>query len=156
MFSSSRIWSAWIIQSSRRSATSSATQGSQTSGCPRRISITPLPPGVGHGGVGTQQIVIELANLLDRLFQFLVIVQPATNLSHPLFPHADLSRLSAPITDRQHVHLMALAARAFRTPALVTHDTLQQRSAQKLASNRQRCYQSLAFSKRAFTNHLRQ
>jgi hypothetical protein len=32
---------------------------------------------MGHGGVGTQQIVIELANLLDRLFQFLVIVQPA-------------------------------------------------------------------------------
>src|SRR5215813_13284535 len=102
MFSSSRIRSAWIIQSSRRSATSSATQWSPIFSWARRISITPLPPGVGHGGVAAQQIVIELANLLNRLLQFLVVVQPAANLSHPLSPHADLLCLSAPITDRQH------------------------------------------------------
>jgi hypothetical protein len=63
--------------------------------------------------------------------------QPAANLGHSLSPNADPSRLSAPITDRQHVDLMAFAARTSRTAALVTHDPLQQRPAQKLAGDRQ-------------------
>src|ERR1700738_4774812 len=124
--SSASTTSACFIQSSRRSLTSSAIRPSPKLSCARRISITTLPPGVGHGGVGTQQIVIELTYLLNRLLQLPVIVQPAANLGHSLLPNADLSRLSPSITDRQDVHLMAFAARTFRTAALVTHDTLSQ------------------------------
>jgi len=111
---------------------------------------------VGHAGVGAQQIVIELANLLNCRLQLLVIVEPAANFGHSLAPNTDLSRLSTAITDSQYVHLMAFAARAFRTASLVTHDALQQRPTQKLACDRQRLDQFLALSKGAFTNHHRQ
>jgi hypothetical protein len=51
------------------------------------------------------------------------------------FPaHADLARASARVTHRQHVHLMTLAARTFRTAALVAHHTLQKRAAHQLRS----------------------
>jgi len=99
--------------------------------------------------------VIKLTNLLDRLFQFLVIAHPSTNLGNPLTTHAELSRASTPITDRQHVYLMAFPPRAFRATTLMTNDPLQHRPAQQVARDRQLLNQFLARSKGAFANHPR-
>ena len=48
--------------------------------CALRISITFLPPAPRHRRIRAQQGVIELADRLDRVFQLLVIVQPAAHL----------------------------------------------------------------------------
>src|ERR1700694_5459708 len=113
IWSSARTSSACFIQSSRRSLTSSAIKPSPKLSCARRISITPLPPGLARSGVGTQQIVIKLTYRLDRLLQFLVVVQPATNLGDPLAAHTDLPRASARISHGQHRDRVTFAARAF-------------------------------------------
>ena len=59
----------------------------------------------------TQQIMIELANRLDRLLQILVIAQPATNLDNPLAPHAELPRASTRIGHRQNENPVSFTAR---------------------------------------------
>jgi hypothetical protein len=58
--------------------------------------------------------MIEFANGLDRLLQFLIIAQPAAYLSNPLATHAELTRTSARIGHRQNENVMPFAARAFR------------------------------------------
>ena len=57
--------------------------------------------------------MIELANALDRLLQFLIIVQPAAYLGNPFTPHAELTRASSWIGHSQNKHLMPFAACAF-------------------------------------------
>jgi hypothetical protein len=44
--------------------------------CARRISIMLFSPRPGCSTLRPQQIMIEFANRLDRLFQLLIIVQP--------------------------------------------------------------------------------
>src|SRR5919197_3093816 len=85
----------------------------------------------------TQQLMIELANGLDRPLQPLVIVQPAANLGNPLATDADLLRTSTSIGHRQNEHPVSLAARAFRAALGMSDGALQQRAAQQLASDRQ-------------------
>jgi hypothetical protein len=43
----------------------------------------------------TQQLVIEFADGLDRLLQFLIIFKPAANLGDPLTTHTELLRTPA-------------------------------------------------------------
>jgi hypothetical protein len=44
--------------------------------------------------------MIELADVLDRLLQLLIIVEPEANLGHPLTTHAELLRAPAYVTVR--------------------------------------------------------
>ena len=88
------------------------------------------------GTLRAQQIVIEFANGLDRLLQFLIIAQPPADLGNPLAPHADLTRASARIGHRQNKHLMSFASRAFRTVLGVPDCAFQQRATQQLAGDR--------------------
>src|SRR5260370_8811053 len=92
--------SAFFIQSSRRSLTSSAISPSPKLSCARRISIMLLPPPLRCGPVRTQQLMIKLANGLDRLLQVLIIAQPAAHLGNPLAPPAALPRPPPPLVDR--------------------------------------------------------
>src|SRR5205823_9446016 len=142
--SSARTRSACSIQPSRRSLTSPAIKPSPKLSCTLRISITFLPPAARHRRIRAQQLVIELADHLDRVFQLLVIVQPTAHLGNALAPHAELAHAPARIAHRQDMHLVPFAARAFRAAALVTNGALQQRAAQQLAGDRQLVDQLLA------------
>src|SRR5271169_3797342 len=82
--SSANTWSAYLIQSSQRSSTSAAINPSPKLSCARRILITDFAPALRRGPFRTQQLVVELANDLDRLLQFLIIAQPAAHLGNPL------------------------------------------------------------------------
>lgn len=62
----------------------------------------------------TQQFVVELADVLDRLLQLLIIVEPAADLGDPLATNAELLRAPASVSHGQHEHLMPFATRAFR------------------------------------------
>lgn len=138
--SSASTWSACVIQSSRRSLTSSAINPSPKLSCARRILITALPPALPalcRGSLRTQQIVVELADRLDRLLELLIIVEPAANLGNPFAAHADLPGSSAGVAHRQHEDLVPFAARAFRAIFGMSDSTLQQRATQDLAADRQ-------------------
>src|ERR1700686_4268535 len=146
MASSESTASACFIQASRRSSTSSAIRPSPKVNCARRISIMPLPPPLRCSPFRTQQIMIELANRLDRLLQLLIIAQPAPHLGNPLTAHTELTRTSSRIGHRQNKHLMPFAARAFRAVFGVSDSAIQQRSPQQLAGDRQFADQLLARS----------
>ena len=92
-------------------------------------------------------------NALDRLLQFLIIVQPAAYLGNPFTPHAELTRASSWIGHSQNKHLMPFAAGAFGAVFAVADRALQQRAAQQLAGYRQFADQLLARSQAPLTNH---
>jgi hypothetical protein len=100
-----------------------------------------------------QQVVIELTNRLDRLLEFLVIGQPAPNLGDALATDADLPRPSTRIRHRQNEHLVAFAARALRTAALMTNNAFQQRAAQQFARDRKPFHKLVACRKGSISNH---
>src|ERR1700737_1691300 len=106
--SSASTRSACSIQTSRRSLTSSAINPSPNLSCACRISLMASPP-ASSVWLRTQQLMIELADVLDRLLQLLIIVEPAANLGDPLATHAELLRAPASVTHGQHEHLMPFA-----------------------------------------------
>src|ERR1700694_3145876 len=144
--SSASTRSACSIQPSRRSLTSSAINPSPKLSCARRISIMLLPPGLRRSPFRTQQIMIELANGLDRLLQLLIIAQPAAHLGNPLAAHTELTRTSSWVGDRQNKHVMPFAACTLRASLGVSDGALQQRAAQQVAGDRQFADQLLARS----------
>ena len=77
----------------------------------------------------TQQLMIEFADVLDRLLQFLIIFKPAANLGDPLTTHTELLRTPAGVCHSQNEHLVPFAARALRTAFGVPNGALQQRAA---------------------------
>src|SRR5262249_7706819 len=151
--SSARTRSAYSIQPSRRSLTSSAINPSPKLSCALRISITLHPPAPPPRAFRAQQLVIELADRLNPLLQLLIIVQPATHLSNALAAHAELAHPSAPIAHREDIHLVSFAASAFGAAALVTNGALKQRAAQELAGDRQLGDKLLASLQGSITNH---
>src|SRR5712671_7297583 len=102
MSSSESTTSACFIQLSRRSLTSSAINPSPKLSCARRILITALPLALCRGFLRTQQIVVDLADRLDRPLQFLIIIQPPANLGNPFATHTDLPGVSAGVAHRQN------------------------------------------------------
>src|SRR6516225_3544638 len=110
--SSASTRSACAIHASRRSPTSSAINPSPKPSRARRISITPLPPGLRHGPQ-PQQLMIELADPLHRLLQPPIVVQPAANLGDPFAADAVLAGAPAGVALGQDKDPMPLAARAF-------------------------------------------
>src|SRR5438552_18319146 len=97
--------------------------------------------------------MIEFADVLDRLLQLLIIVEPAANLGDPFATHAELLRAPAGVCHGQHEHSVPFAARAFRTALGMSNGTLQQRTAQQLAGGRQLADELVARSKGSLTNH---
>src|ERR1700758_97794 len=150
--SSASTRSACRIQSSRRSLTSSAIKPSPKLSCARRISImsTPRTPSMR---LRTQQLMIEFADVLDRLLQPLIIVEPAPNLSDALATHAELLHAAPAIAHRQHEHPVSLAARAFRAVFGVPDGALQQRAAKHLTAYRQFADELVARPNGPIANH---
>src|SRR5262245_31606022 len=101
----------------------------------------------------TQQLMIELADRLDRLLQLLIILQPATHFGDRFATHAELPRAAASISHRQNNYLVALATRAFRAVLAASDSALQQRPAQQLAGDRQFADKFLAGLKGSASNH---
>src|SRR6516164_2277790 len=91
--------------------------------------------------------MIELADVLDRLLQLLIIVEPAPNLDDPLAPHAELSRAPACVGHGQNEHPMPLTAGALGTALGVPDSALEQRASQQLADK------ALTCSKGVIANH---
>src|SRR5262245_8837026 len=119
---SSSTASARTIQGSRRSDTSSAIKPSAKASCARRRSSTALavrPPAVA---LGNQQLVIQLADRLERLLELLVVAQPPSHLVDLLGPQAELPRLAAGIADSQHRHRMTLATGTLGAPTTMTDE----------------------------------
>jgi len=61
-----------------------------------------LPPRPCGGLIRAQQLVIELANRLDRLPQPLIVRKPAAHLGRHLAAQTELPRASAGVAHRQH------------------------------------------------------
>src|SRR5437868_12289323 len=100
-----------------------------------------------------QQIVIELANGLHRLLQFLIIGEPAANLDDPLATHAELPRAAAHTGHRQYEHSVPFTAGAFRTVFGMSDRALQQRATQQFTANRQLADEPVARSNGPIANH---
>ncbi len=92
----------------------------------------------------TQQLMSELADVLDRLLELVIIAEPAANLGHPLAAHAELLRAPAGVGHGQHEYLVPLAARTFRATFPVLYGALQQRAAQQFAGDRQFAHKPVA------------
>jgi hypothetical protein len=112
-----------------------------------------LAPCLPHSPFRTQQVMIALADRLDRLLQFLIIAEPAADLRNPLAAHADLARASSRVGHGQDKHLMAFTSRAFGTVLRVSDRALQQRAAQQLAADRQFAHQLLTCAQSLIANH---
>ena len=97
--------------------------------------------------------MIELADVLDRLLELLIIVEPAPNLDDPLAPHAELSRAPACVGHGQNEHPMPLTAGALGTALGVPDSALEQRAPQQLASEAQFADKALTCSKGVIANH---
>jgi len=100
--------------------------------------------------------MIELADVLDRLLQLLIIVQPAANLGDPFPTHADLLRPSTSIAHRHNKYPVSFTACAFRAIFGVSDCAFQQRAAQHLAGDRQLADKLVARLKGPIANHLQQ
>src|SRR5271154_1523728 len=152
--SSAKTWSACLIQSSQRSSTSAAINPSPKLNCARRILITGLAPALRRGLFRTQQLVVELANNLDRLLQLLIAAQPAAHLGHPFAAQAELARGSTRVAHGENRQRMPFAARAFRAAlGMIADRPLQQRAAQDLAGHREPVEQLLAHGQGSMMSH---
>src|SRR5258708_15659363 len=90
-------------------------------------------PRLAAAPLGTQQIMIEFANRLDRFLQLLIIAQPAAHRGDALATHAQLPGAAAGIGHRHHEHPMAFAAPAFGAAlGMVADGPRQQRAAQEI------------------------
>ena len=117
------------------------------------ISITLLPPAPRHLALRAHQVVIELADRLDRLLQFLVIVEPATNLGNAFAAQAELANPSASLAHGEHMHLVPFTARALGAATLMSNHPLKQRAAQQLTRDWQLVDKLVARLKGSIANH---
>src|SRR5262249_33904840 len=129
----------------RRPLTSSAISLSPKLSCARRSSITSLSPALRCGCIGTQELMVELADLLESVFELLVIVEPAPNFRHQFVAQAELTCATAGIRDGQNRERVAFATGALLAIGLMPENgALQQRAAQDFTANRQSVEQLLA------------
>jgi hypothetical protein len=59
-------------------------------------------PSLGRGFIRAQQMMVELADDLDGVLQFLVIAEPAAHLRNLLTAQAELAGASTGIADGQN------------------------------------------------------
>ena len=88
--------------------------------------------------------MVELADLLKRLAQLVVIAQPAAHLVNLSRAEAELPVTAAGVADGQNPQRMPSTIGADRAAAGMTHGPLDQRAAQDLAGHWQLGNQRLA------------
>jgi hypothetical protein len=91
------------------------------------------PPATRLVGLGTQPLLIELADLLNRRLQFLIIRETTPHLRDLLFTKADLARALAGIADRQDRNGVTFATVALGTAGAVADDAFEQGAAENVA-----------------------
>ena len=83
-------------------------------------------------GLGAEQLLIELADLLNRGLQFLIIRQTTLHLRDLFLTEADLASASAGIADCEDGNGVTFAAVALGTAGAVTDDAFEQRAAENV------------------------
>ena len=98
--------------------------------------------------------MIEFADRLDRLLEFLIIGEPLAHLGNPLAAQAELPRASTRIAHGENRQRMPFAARALRAAlGMIADRPLQQRTAQDLAGHREPVEQLLARRDSSLASH---
>src|SRR6266404_4829175 len=145
--------SACFIHSSSRSLTSSAINPSPKVRCARRVSIM-VPGASRRGAIRPQQRVVELADLLERFLELVVIAEPAAHLVNLFAAQAELASTATGVADGQNPQRVPAAAGADRAAAGVAHGPLEQRAAQNLPCHRQLGDERLARLDNLVSRHL--
>jgi hypothetical protein len=81
-----------------------------------------------------QKRLVQFADLFNPILQLVVVLQPFFDQFLLLGPQTDVSNLVTRGSHGQDQNRVAFPARALRTPLLMPNRSLQQRTAQKLAS----------------------
>jgi len=84
--------------------------------------------------VRSQQLLVQLANLLQLILQFLIVFYPALYLLPLIGMQADLLVLSSRVADRKHRHRMPFATRALGASLAVADGAIQQRTTHNLGN----------------------
>src|SRR5262249_34698484 len=72
----------------------------------------PFPRALYRGLIWTQQVVVELADLLERLLEAFVVLEPLTHLRHKFGAQAELAGATTGIGDGENIQRMAFTAGA--------------------------------------------
>jgi len=98
-----------------------------------------FPCALGGGLLfSTQKVVIELADLLQRLLEVLVVRQPAAHLRHEFRAQGELARAAAGIGDGENIERVAFTAGALGAiGSMGPNGAIEERAAQDFAGNRQ-------------------
>jgi hypothetical protein len=88
--------------------------------------------------------VVELANVLERFLELVVIAEPAAHFINLFAAQAELASTAVGIADGQNPQRVPAAAGADRAAAAVVHGPLEQRAAQHLPCHRQLADKRLA------------
>jgi hypothetical protein len=83
------------------------------------------PPAARLVGLGTQQLLIKLADLLNRRLQFLIIRQTALHMRNLLLTEADLARETAGIADCEERNGVPFATLALGAAGAVPDDAFE-------------------------------
>src|SRR5467141_1648232 len=119
------------------------------------------PPCLDHGfflarrgAIRPQQRVVELAAVLERFLELVVIAEPPAHLINLFAAQAELASPAAGIADGQNPQRVPAAAGADRAAAGVAHGPLEQRAAQNLPCHRQLGDERLARLDNLVSRHL--
>jgi hypothetical protein len=83
-------------------------------------------------GFGTQQLLIEFADLLNRGLQLLIIRQTTLHLRDLFLAEADLSRALARVSDSEDGNGVTFTTVALRAAGAVADDALEQGAAKNV------------------------
>ena len=81
--------------------------------------------------------MVELADVLERFLELVVIAEPPAHVINLFAAQAELASTAAGIADGQNPQRVPAAAGADRAAAGVAHGPLEQRAAQNLPCHRQ-------------------
>src|SRR4029077_724096 len=96
-----------------------------------------LPCASRRGAIRPEQRVVELADVLERFLELVVIAEPPAHVINLFAAQAELASTAASIADGQNPQRVPAAASADRAAAGVAHGPLEQRAAQHLPCHRQ-------------------
>jgi hypothetical protein len=97
-------------------------------------------------GLSAEQLLIELADLLNRRLQFLIIRQTTFHLRNLFFTEADLARALAGIADREDSNGVTFTAVALRAAGAMTDDAFEQGAAENVGSVGESRGEAIAFA----------
>jgi hypothetical protein len=77
-------------------------------------------------------VVVELADLFERLLEVVVVLQPLTHLRHKFWAQGELAHATTGIGDGENIQRMALTAGALGAiAAMGTNAPMEERAAQE-------------------------